>query len=75
MYFATLKRRTYALNAITGHPLVVKVSDRPDLTVFELRSGRYELVAEITGDDAFAAELPFSVTIVPARLVMTGPLG
>lgn len=39
------------------------------LTVFELDAdGRYELVAEVKGEDAFEATLPFPVRIVPAEL-------
>ena len=42
--------------------------------MFELRSGKYELAAQVTGDDAFEAKLPFPVAIVPSSLVTTGPL-
>jgi Uma2 family endonuclease len=39
------------------------------LTAFELRDGAYVQVAHIVGDDAYAAERPFPVTVVPARLL------
>lgn len=39
------------------------------LTVFELVNGRYEQVAHVEGDEQFAAERPFPVAIVPARLL------
>ena len=40
------------------------------LTVFELDSqGRYAEVTSVCGDEKFAAELPFPVTIIPARLL------
>jgi hypothetical protein len=42
--------------------------------LIELRDGKYEAVAEVTGDEHFRARLPFPVTIRPATLVRTGPL-
>lgn len=42
----------------------------PKLTVFELNAeGRYELVAEVKGDDPFDAVRPFPVRIVPNELL------
>jgi hypothetical protein len=48
--------------------------DRPRLIVFELRGGKYEQVADVTGDEQFAAARPFPVTIRPSALARTGPL-
>jgi Uma2 family endonuclease len=40
------------------------------LTVFELDGdGRYEQVAHVAGDEAYAAHRPFDVTVTPARLL------
>jgi rfaE bifunctional protein nucleotidyltransferase chain/domain len=39
------------------------------LTVFELKDGVYARVAQIVGEESYAAERPFSVTVVPARLL------
>ncbi|MDX6260832.1 MAG: hypothetical protein QOH84_2520 [Kribbellaceae bacterium] len=39
------------------------------LTVLELEDGRYFERALVKADDAFEAELPFPVRVVPARLV------
>ena len=39
------------------------------LTVFELRDGAYVQVAHVVGDEPHAAERPFPVTVVPARLL------
>lgn len=36
--------------------------------------GKYEQVADVTGDDEFRAARPFVVTIRPSALVRTGPL-
>lgn len=45
---------------------------QPGLTVFELADdGRYLQVAEVKGEDAFEAERPFPVRIVPAELLGT----
>jgi Uma2 family endonuclease len=44
----------------------------PGMTVFELDdNGRYQVVAEVKGGDAFEAERPFPVRIVPAELLGT----
>jgi hypothetical protein len=37
--------------------------------VFELQDERYARVAQIVGEESYAAERPFSVTVVPARLL------
>ena len=39
---------------------------QPELTVFELRDGRYDLAAETSVP--FTVDRPFTVTITPARL-------
>jgi Uma2 family endonuclease len=41
----------------------------PTLTVLHLVDGRYEQVAEVSGEDAYEATEPFPVTVVPARLL------
>ena len=41
-------------------------------TVFELRSGRYEQTAHVTGDQEYRAVIPFPVTVVPSQLVTIG---
>ncbi|QNE18353.1 Uma2 family endonuclease [Kribbella qitaiheensis] len=43
--------------------------DQEQLTVLELVDGRYVERAVVKGSDAFEAELPFPVRIVPAELV------
>ncbi|HEY0639538.1 MAG TPA: Uma2 family endonuclease [Pseudonocardiaceae bacterium] len=44
----------------------------PRLTVFELSArGRYVTVAEVKGEDAFEAERPFPVRVVPRALLGT----
>lgn len=44
--------------------------DVPSLTVFELDGdGRYRQHAEVAGDQAFHAERPFAVSVVPAELL------
>jgi Uma2 family endonuclease len=75
LYDRNRKKDIYEGFGISSYWIIAPERDRPDLTVFELHSGRYELAAQVSGDDAFEAELPFPVTIVPARLVTTIPLG
>ena len=45
---------------------------QPSLTVFELDGeGRYRQVAEVKGEDAFEAQQPFPVRVVPLELLGT----
>jgi Uma2 family endonuclease len=44
---------------------------RPELTVFELRDGRYEQSAQASGTDTLRGERPVPVEIVPARLTLS----
>ncbi len=44
-------------------------ADPGALTVFALRDGRYAQVGHVEGDEPYAAERPFPVTITPARLL------
>jgi hypothetical protein len=37
--------------------------------VFELRDGRYQEAAHVTGDQTFVAARPFCIEVVPSRLV------
>jgi hypothetical protein len=48
---------------------VIPDVDQPELIAFELRDGRYEQAAHVTGGKALRAERPFPVEVVPARLV------
>lgn len=43
--------------------------EQVELTVFELRAGRYTETASVTGSDVYDAALPFPVRIVPVELL------
>jgi Uma2 family endonuclease len=75
LYDRSRKKDVYEKFGIPSYWIVTPERDMPELTVFELRSGSYELVAQLTGEDAFEAELPFPVAVAPSRLVTTGPPG
>jgi Uma2 family endonuclease len=45
--------------------------DRPELTVFELRDGRYQQIAQATETNALRIEHPFPVRLVPAELTLS----
>jgi len=74
LYDRNRKKDVYESFGIPSYWIVTPELDRPDLTVFELRSGRYEQAAYVEGDEAFEAQLPFPATVVPSRLVTTAPL-
>jgi hypothetical protein len=54
---------------IPAYWIVEPDRDRPELTVFELRSGAYEQAAHVLGSEEYRAVAPFPVTIVPSQLV------
>jgi Uma2 family endonuclease len=60
------KKTAYERFGVPSYWIVNPDPPRPELTVFELRDGRYALVAEAS--KPFTADRPFSVTIAPAGL-------
>jgi Uma2 family endonuclease len=72
IYDRNRKKDVYASFGIPSYWIVKPSLDDPRLTAFELRHGSYRQVAEVSGDQAFAATRPFGVEIVPAALV-AGP--
>jgi len=74
LYDRNRKKDVYEGFGIPAYWIVEPDRDHPRLIVFELRDGKYEQVAEVSGDEQFRAERPFAVTIRPSALVRTGPL-
>lgn len=72
IYDRNRKKDVYAEFGIQSYWIVVPSLDKPRVIAFELRRGRYHQVADVSGDEAFDAERPFAVRIVPSALV-TGP--
>ena len=64
-----VKKAAYERFGVESYWIVVPDVDQPELIVFELREGRYEQIARVTGDEPFRAEKPFRLDVVPARLV------
>jgi Uma2 family endonuclease len=73
-YDRNRKKDVYEAFGIPSYWIVEPERDKPRLIVFELRDGKYEQVADVTGDEQFHAAQPFPVTIRPSVLVRTGPL-
>jgi Uma2 family endonuclease len=63
------KKAAYERFGVESYWVVVPDPDEPEVIVFELNAGRYQEAARVTGDETFAAVRPFSVEIVPSRLV------
>ena len=69
LYARSRKKDIYQGFGIPAYWIVEPDPDRPELTVFELRSGAYEQTAHVIGNMEYRAALPFPVTIVPSKLV------
>jgi Uma2 family endonuclease len=72
LYDRNRKKDVYQGFGIPAYWIVEPDRDRPELTVFELRTGAYVRAAHVTGDEEYRAPIPFPVTIVPSRLVTVG---
>jgi Uma2 family endonuclease len=74
LYDRNRKKDVYEGFGIPSYWIVEPEREHPRLIAFELRDGKYDQVADVTGDDEFHAGRPFAVTIRPSALVRTGPL-
>jgi Uma2 family endonuclease len=72
LYDRNRKKGVYQGSGIPAYWIVEPDRGRPELTVFELRSGAYEQTAHVTGDEEYHALVPFPVTIVPFGLITVG---
>jgi Uma2 family endonuclease len=64
-----LKKAAYEQSSIPSYWVIDPDLDRPALRAFELSAGTYSEVAHVTGDQAFFAQRPFAVRVVPSSLV------
>lgn len=69
IYDRNRKKTVYAAFGIRSYWIVTPDLDRPTITAYDLRDGRYELIAEVGGDDLFTGTRSFACEIVPAALV------
>jgi Uma2 family endonuclease len=72
LYDRNRKKDVYGSFGIPAYWIVEPDRDRPELTVFELRSGAYEQTTHVVGNEEYRAVVPFPVTIVPSKLVAVG---
>jgi Uma2 family endonuclease len=72
LYDRNRKKDVYQGFGIPAYWIVEPDLARPELTVFELRSGAYEQTAHVTGDEEYHGVRPFPVTVVPSLLVTVG---
>ena len=61
------KKAAYERFGVPSYWIVNPDPPQPELTVFELRDGRYALAAKTPG--LFTADRPFTVTVAPAHLI------
>ena len=72
LYDRNRKKDVYEGFCVPAYWIVEPDLDHPSLTVFELRSGRYEQIAHVTGDQESRTVIPFPVTVAPSQLVTIG---
>ena len=63
-----VKKRVYERTGVPSYWIVDVADDEVTVTVHELRDGHYVEVAAVSGEEEWTAQLPFEVTLVPARL-------
>ena len=66
---ASLKKAVYARMGVQSYWLVLPDLDQPALTVFEPDGDEYRQVAHVVGAEAFEAQRPFPVRVIPTDLV------
>jgi Uma2 family endonuclease len=69
LYDRNRKKDVYERYGIPSYWIVDPDPDKPELTVFELRDGRYQQVAQVAEDESFEAALPFRVALSASALV------
>jgi Uma2 family endonuclease len=74
LYDRNRKKDVYESFGIPAYWIFEPERDRPRLIAHELDDGKYDVVADLTGEDEFRASAPFEVNFRPAMLVTTGPL-
>jgi Uma2 family endonuclease len=62
-----LKRERYERAGVPSYWVVDPVE--PSLTAWELRDGSYEQVVQVVGTQSWTPTTPYSLTIVPSRLL------
>ena len=72
LYDRNRKKDVYEGFGIPAYWIVEPNRDRPELTVFELRSGAYEQATHVVGDEEYRAVAPFPVTVVPSKPLTVG---
>jgi Uma2 family endonuclease len=72
MYDRNRKKDVYAGFGIASYWIVTPSLEKPRLVAYELRRDAYRQIADVSGDQMFAASKPFPVEIVPSALV-AGP--
>jgi len=72
LYDRNRKKDVYEQFGVISYWIIDPDPSEPELTVFELRDGKYEQIAHVAGDQSFEAALPFAVTITPSALVRAG---
>lgn len=63
------KKRLYERTGVRCYWVVDPDGDEIAFTAWELQDGRYQVVAAIAGDEAWAATSPFAVTVAPGGLL------
>lgn len=65
-----VKLAAYEAFGVASYWIFDPTPERPELTIFELREGRYQQIGQASGSSAVRVERPFLVELVPADLTL-----
>ncbi|MGP7996027.1 MAG: hypothetical protein ACLPKI_01630 [Streptosporangiaceae bacterium] len=69
LFDLSAKKAAYQEFGVQSYWVVGPDLGKPELIAFELRHDQYEQVAHVCADEAYTAQRPVQIEVVPSRLV------
>ena len=74
LYDRSRKKEVYEQYGVASYWIVNPDPERPEVTAFSLKDGKYQQTGYASGDERFGADVPFQVSFTPAHLLTPDPL-